>query len=299
MIGNSELNSESKKVMARYRAKKSYLIRKKNLSAEEAEKLAKPILQELQNNADQRRLRLVSSYEPSKKEITEEIERQKFLGIFTEAPTLRAEWSTEYPKTVEKRLSSKKFLQIVIYSAIVVAATAVLVNSSLTVFGTDWQGWTKAILLEAGIIALVAVIGESLFQKVILKTTMAFFVFLSFAVLHTGVETDRHSNLLATTTNSTAISSLKQERNRYLANHDSLPESHVTKRNEIMGRVSQLNEKIVNQTTNLTASPASTVINLSNTEMMIRAALLLLNIIFGHRLFKLLSTLKWQQIKYS
>ena len=82
-----------RKVLARFRAKKSYLIRKKGLSEAEAIEQAQHILKDLDDHVQpsvkhgpSRRLMLVQ--DPSPAEIKAEIERQKARGSFIEAPIL-------------------------------------------------------------------------------------------------------------------------------------------------------------------------------------------------------------------
>lgn len=323
-----------RKVLARFRAKKSYLIRKKGLSEVEAIEQAQHILKDLDDttrlSVNQKPSRLLKPVQdPSAKEIKAEVKRQKALGTFIEVPLLMSSaeqpaqsaptlklaksQSAEQPEqNAERRKAqsadtSHQLVSIAsaLFCGLIVAiASWLLVSSSLEVFGTGPEGWGKAILLELGILGLAVSklrFGRSLKEKahfVLTKGTLVFLVFLSFAVLHTGVESQRSDNLNTVKTNNTTLTELTNERDSWQKTYDSYAENRISDRRDAMKEISRLNEAIRAERAAISQSLDSSVINLkSNTEMMIRAALLLLNIIFGHKLAQTVATVKWPPLR--
>lgn len=190
--------------------------------------------------------------------------------------------------------------RVLIYALIVLGASSLLVNASLEVFGYGWQGWVKAILLEVGIISLVGSSHrlrwrysweglQELFRYLLTKATLVLLIYLSFSVLHTGVEDKRSQSLTALSTKSSVLTALEGERSDWQAIHDNYAENRITDKRNAMQEVSRLNEEIRRQKLLLTDSQASELVSLkSDTDMLMRAALLLLNIIFGHKVFQYL-----------
>ena len=189
-----------------------------------------------------------------------------------------------------------QWVELTSYLLITSSATAVLVSSALEVFGYSWEGWIKALLLEIGIISLVSMRTTSFIKKVGLSTGLCFLVLLSFFVLHTGVKASQDELTIELVTNDTVIKSLKAEKDRYLENHDSLPLTHVTKRTALMTKVSELNEKIQRYTTKINTT-ASSVDLKAYSEVLVRAALLMLNLIFGHKLLTLIAHTNWNALR--
>ena len=324
-----------RKILARFRAKKSYLIRKKGLSEAEAIEKAQHILKDLDDNTQlsakqtpSRRLMLVQ--DPSPDEIKAEIERQKARGSFIEAPILMSsvektakseerrekdsnvessqsverrekDSNVESSQSVERReTQSAEIGSTVFYALIVAIASWLLISSSLEVFGKGPEGWGKAIILELGILGLAvskSQFGSSLKEIagfLLSKATLIFLVILSFAVLHTGVESQRSEGLTRAEAKSSTLTDLTAERDRWQKTYDSYAENRVSDRRDAMKEISRLNVEIRAERAAVSKSLDGSVINLkSNTEMMIRAALLLLNIIFGHKLAQAMATIKW------
>ncbi len=316
---------ERSKLMARFRAKKSYLIRKKGLSEAEAIAAAKPILDDIAESTERRvheesaprtkesALRLVR--EPSQEEVRAEVEKLKAQGTFTEIPlitysakrsdnlSLRIADSAECRvQSAQNKKQSAEIGGAAFCALIVGIASWLLINSSLEVFGNGSEGWGKAIILELGILGLAVSKtqwGTSLKEMsgfLFSKATLIFLVILSFAVLHTGVESQRTEGL--TTAESTILADLTAERDRWQQTYNSYAENRVSDRRDALKEISRLNAEIRAERADLSQSLDGSVINLkSNTEMMIRAALLLLNIIFGHKLAQAMATIKWPPIK--
>ncbi|MFW7382311.1 MAG: hypothetical protein ACOH5I_26175 [Oligoflexus sp.] len=315
------MSNERKRMLARFRAKKSYLMRKKGLSESEAIAAAKPILDDIAESAGRKAqpvkapaprreaaLRLVK--EPSQEEVRREVEKLKAQGTFTEIPTIT--YSAERRETpalkvadsAEHKAQSKTQSAVIgsaAFCALIVGiASWLLVDSSLEVFGSEPEGWGKSIILELGILGLAvskSQFGSSLKEIAgffLSKATLIFLVILSFAVLHTGVESQRSEGLTTAESTSTILTDLTAERDLWQKTYDSYAENRVSDRRDAMKEISRLNEEIRKERAAVSQSLDSSVINLkSNTEMMIRAALLLLNIIFGHKLAQAMATIKW------
>ena len=317
---------DRKRTLARFRAKKSYLMRKKGFSESEAIAAAKPILDDIAESAvaesaerraqpvktsaprSEAKLRLVT--EPSQEEISREVEKLKAQGTFTEIPTItysaerRENPTLKLADSAERRAQSKsKSAEIgsAAFCALIVGiASWLLVDSSLEVFGSGPEGWGKALILELGILGLAvsrSQFGSSLKEIagfLLSKATLIFLVILSFAVLHTGVESQRSEGLTSAEAKSSTLTDLTAERDRWQKTYDSFAENRVSDRRDAMKEISRLNVEIRAERAAVSKSLDGSVINLkSNTEMMIRAALLLLNIIFGHKLAQAMATMKW------
>ncbi len=302
---------EQRKILARFRAKKSYLIRKKGLTEAEAVSQAKHILEEVScQKINSTKYKNVE--EPSSTEIRNEVERQKALGIFTEVPLLMSnsekklkvkELSKELP-TSEIAAQSTKIMNAAFYALIVAIASWLLISSSLEVFGNGSEGWGKAIILELGILGLAVSktkLGSSLKEIagfLLSKATLIFLVFLSFSVLHTGVESQRSEGLTTAESTSTIIADLISERDDWQKTYDDYAENRISDRRDALKKISRLNAEIKAERAAISKSLDGSVINLkSNTEKMIRAALLLLNIIFGHKLAQAMATIKWPPLQ--
>ena len=316
---------EKSKVMARYRAKKSYLIRKKGLSESEAIEEAKSILDDIEEGAERRAqpvkasaprseasLRLVK--EPSQEEVQREVEKLKAQGTFSEIPSItysaerRENPSLKIVDSPESRAQNKTQsaeIGSAAFCALIVAiASWLLINSSLEVFGNNVEGWGKAIILELGILGLAVSkiqLGSTLKEMTAFlfsKATLIFLVILSFAVLHTGVETQRSERLGDAESTSNTLLDLTAERDQWQKTYDSYAENRISDRRDAMKEISRLNAGIRAERAAVSKSLDGSVINLkSNTEMLMRAALLLLNIIFGHKLAQAMATIKWPPLR--
>lgn len=311
---------DRKRTLARFRAKKSYLIRKKGFSESEAIAAAKPILDDIAESAERRTqaesaprikesaLRLVK--EPSQEEVHREVEKLKAQGTFTEIPPItysaerRENPGLKIADSAERRAQSKtqsaEIGSAAFCALIVGIASWLLVDSSLEVFGSEPKGWGKALILELGILGLAVSktkLGSSLKEMagfLLSKATFIFLVILSFAVLHTGVESQRSEGLTTAESTSSTLTNLNAERDRWQKTYDDYPENRISDRRDAMQEISRLNTAIRKERAAVSQSLDGSVINLkSNTEMMIRAALLLLNIIFGHKLAQVMATIKW------
>ncbi|GAB4279537.1 MAG: hypothetical protein Tsb0018_09290 [Opitutales bacterium] len=305
-------------------------MRKKGFSESEAIAAAKPILDDIavaesavaesagrqpaKTFAPRREdaLRLIK--EPSQDEVRREVEKLKAQGTFTEIPTIT--YSAERRETpalkiadsAERRAQSKSQSAVIgsaAFCALIVGiASWLLVDSSLEVFGSGPEGWGKALILELGILGLAVSgtkLGSSLKEMAgffLSKATLIFLVILSFAVLHTGVESQRFEGLTSAEAKSSTLTDLTAERDRWQKTYDSYAENRVSDRRDAMKEISRLNAEIKAERAAVSKSLDGAVINLrSNTEMMIRAALLLLNIIFGHKLARTVATIKWPPIR--
>ena len=274
--------------------------------AESAERRAQPVKTSAPRS--EAKLRLVT--EPSQEEISREVEKLKAQGTFTEIPTItysaerRENPTLKLADSAERRAQSKsKSAEIgsAAFCALIVGiASWLLVDSSLEVFGSGPEGWGKALILELGILGLAvsrSQFGSSLKEIagfLLSKATLIFLVILSFAVLHTGVESQRSEGLTSAEAKSSTLTDLTAERDRWQKTYDSFAENRVSDRRDAMKEISRLNVEIRAERAAVSKSLDGSVINLkSNTEMMIRAALLLLNIIFGHKLAQAMATMKW------
>ncbi|MFW7382403.1 MAG: hypothetical protein ACOH5I_26635 [Oligoflexus sp.] len=171
------------------------------------------------------------------------------------------------------------------YLLIVAAASALLISASLQVFGHTWQGWLKASLLEAGILLFAVSRANSSGEWLIKRFSAAFLISLSLFVLHTGVETDRHEQLASATSEDVSLQILQDRRERLLSAHDRLPETHVTRRTEILASIESLDSQITQQLEAAKSSASAQIVNLSSwSESLMRVALLLISIVFSHAL---------------
>ena len=292
----------------RFRSRKSYW-RKKGLTEDEAINKAMVVFSspngsddgldiEKASNclADRQSLSLVPSINKDEGN-TNKLDAQ---GILTENPFVIAnEDHRAQSKTQSAELGSAAFCAL-----IVGIASWLLVDSSLEVFGSGPEGWGKALILELGILGLAvskSQLGSSLKEMasfLLTRATLIFLVILSFAVLHTGVESQRSENISTAAATNTTLTELVSERDRWQETYDSYSESRVSDRRDAMKEISRLNSEIRDERVAVSQSLGGSVIHLkSNTEMMVRAALLLLNIIFGHKLAAAVATVKWPPLR--
>jgi len=273
---------DREKVLARYRAKKSYLL-KKGLPEVEAVRQASGILDELGPKTAAEEF---CEKPPQKPQKPQKPTRRLAADTADTADLPQTKGIHLYIQDVIKSLRLyKNAAQMLISAAIIIAATALLVSSSLEVLGYSWQGWAKCLLLELGIIVLFIFNAESKFQQFLMKATFVFLVVVSFFVLHTGVETSRDRAHDTASASDETLKGLRGERDRYQAAHDVLPVSYISKRYELLAKVSALNLDIRKTSDKLNQS--FSVIDLNHTtEMMIRCVLLLLNLIFSHKLIE-------------
>lgn len=194
--------------------------------------------------------------------------------------------------------------KLIIFSVIVLGATLLLITSSLDVFGSGWLAWIKAIILELGILALSILNIElklhwmRIGEWFLCRGALLFLLSLSLSVLHTGVESQRSEGITTAESTSTILAELIAERDLWQKTYDGYAENRITDRRDAMKEISRLNKEIRTERAASLASPAGTVVHMkSNTEMMMRAALLLLNIIFGHKLAQVLATIKWPPLR--
>ena len=185
------------------------------------------------------------------------------------------------------------------YISIICIATGLLIDSSLEVFGHNLSGWGKAVILELGILGLATTNWKctSRFKEIIgatvSKAILAFLVILSFKVLHTGVESERLDRVNYAVTNNVGIVDLIQERDDWQKVYDNYAINRITDRRDAMKEISRLNTAIKEQRSVITSNPTKSIIQIkSNTEMLMRAALLMLNILFSHKLGTILSTMR-------
>ena len=130
-----------KKLKARFRAKKSYLIRIKGMSESEAERIAASVFAE--SNA---------------------VGISQANLIHSKNKPREATW--RFTQAISHSLLISNLGVTSISLLIVGIASFLLVNSSLHVFGNTLQGWGKALVLELGILALAATgFGWKVFKK--------------------------------------------------------------------------------------------------------------------------------------
>lgn len=77
-------------------------------------------------------------------------------------------------------------IRLMFSGLIVISSTAVLVFSTVQVFGNTWEGWTKAILLDVGIQALVTHHAKNWLELLLTKSAAILLVILSIFCLHAG-----------------------------------------------------------------------------------------------------------------
>ena len=290
-----------------FRAKKSYW-KNKGLTEQQAyEKAAQSYL----------KIAIVKTHEldsvpPSSKkiEVLHEQEMKKALNVVKERTIIddKSKCEDEKDPLISSRIDPvsqcPKIINATFYATIVTLASWLLIQSSLEIFGNTPEGWCKAILLELGILGLASskfnlgTTVNDLLSFILSKSTLLFLLILSFAVLHTGVESQRSEHLTSAESTNSTLASLIKERDDWQNTHDSYATNRVTDRRDAMKEISRLNAEIRVERASLSQNLNGSVIHLkSNTEMMLRAALLLLNIIYGHKLVRTMAKMKWPPIR--
>ena len=208
------------------------------------------------------------------------------------------------------RISNPRLLlSVLFYSLIVILVSTLLLIASLDVFGYTWEGWFKAIALELGILSLAISKFEirwiwqwttlkDIFGWLLARGTLVFLLFLSFTVLHTGVENERANEVSSSISTNETLLQLTYERDNWQKIHDAYaPNRHTDKANALK-EVSRLNSAIQKEKKSALSDIEIKVVNMnSQTETMFRAVLLLLNIIFGHKLASQLASIRWPPLK--
>ncbi|MFW7382254.1 MAG: hypothetical protein ACOH5I_25885 [Oligoflexus sp.] len=237
------------------------------------------------------------SAEPTKEEIDAVIQELRDRGQIIENPQMVGQANVLQLPVSRKPASQKtcraenpllqlaEYLPLAGYLLVVAAASALLISASLQVFGNSWQGWLKASLLEAGILLFAVSRAHSSGEWLLKRLSAAFLICLSLFVLHTGVESQRSDQLSTVKATNTTLTDLTHERDGWQKTHDDYPENRISDRRDAMKEISRLNDAIRVERAAISQSLDSSVINLkSNSEMMIRVALLLISIVFSHAL---------------
>ena len=225
-----------------------------------------------------------SHYEPTQKEISDLMRRLKSVGVMRE---IRADAAFSFSLPGVKKDAILPSLEMIVSLVIVCGASSLLIAASLEVFGLGWQGWAKALLLEIGIIALYIFKADGRFQWAFSKGAFLFLLVLSFTVLHTGVQTTKAAGMNQYESSDSSLKDLLSIKKQLISSLEALPASYVSKRQPILAQISEIDLKIENKRELLkTAAPASVVTSKAFSEVLMRTALLLLNLIFSHRLVK-------------
>lgn len=186
------------------------------------------------------------------------------------------------PKTNFRPLFSSAFSLLV-----VVCATLILVKASAEALGGSGSlmAWTKALLLELGVLGLSAYEGPDKLQA---KVGAFFLICVAFFVLHAGVKSDEARKTAAIEAESDAIQSLKDQQKLLLEIGRNLPDAHLTRKQKVADELSvisaRLDEKRSEISSGLSVS-AEKEIHLA--EILLRLGFLFLNIFFARRLVEI------------
>jgi len=225
-------------------------------------------------------------YEPSKKEVHEVVRKLKSVGLMRE---IRADAGSSYTFPDTKSEAILPIFEMVVSFFIVCGASSLLIASTLEVFGASWQGWTKALLLEFGIISLYLFKPAGRFEWIMSKGAFVFFLALSFAVLRSGVETVKASHTGQFEHNDRSINDLLSVRKEILSSLTALPPSYVSKRQPLLDQIKDFDAQIEKKRAALNGTAVAMALSSRATsEILMRAALILLNLIFSHRAFRLM-----------
>lgn len=243
-------------------------------------------------------------FEPTEEEIRKEIRRLKNLGLIHEIPEIPEERANVHELSKKRTTLAHQCVQgfdsnyfsdlvkFVIVGILTFTITYLLVKASVSVLGTDITGWSKAVILEASIIGLAVFTPKKILQKLFVKATLIALITASFLVLHTGVETERTEGVSKSTYSDLELKNLQESRKKLVESHDSLPKNFHTKKEKLIFKISEIDNKISAKIKELKSSDSfsSKVVNLqSDLEMTLRVLFLSLNLIFSHIFVVLLS----------
>jgi hypothetical protein len=185
---------------------------------------------------------------------------------------------------IESNLKSKHKICYVL-SFLLIAITIILIQASVEVFGNTEIGYLKSISLEVGILILCTIKTENKIDLIFKICILIFSIFLSFFILHSGATIGAATSHKKISQENIELTNLTETRSKLIANHDTLPLNHTTKRNALMTEVKELDTKISAVLSLSKSSPAMTALNAAtNTEIWSRAVFLLMNLFFGHLL---------------
>ncbi len=213
--------------------------------------------------------------------------------------------------TTPSTTNFSNYLKIFVCFVLVAICTSVLVSVSLNLFGYHWQGWFKSLAIDLGI-PILAVwktpvdfkptikrswnpeflkgVGKAL----LIKGAMISLIFISFKVVETRASVEEDSSITTAVLTNPTIISLEKDKARWEKLYDDFSENRVTDRRNAAAQISTLTKMINAERKSLTHSKAVEVISeSSDTDFYIQSILILLNVIFGHKLWNLVKETDW------
>lgn len=199
----------------------------------------------------------------------------------------RSEFIAKSKTTSSLKIRFSDILEQVFCLFMVIGTSIILIKASWQVFGSGWEGFLKAFLLEVGILTLAVYRSRNILSHVFSKAGAIALACLSLFVLHTGVTGAQEEALKSVTETDAELTTLKVQRDRLLQLQDDLPSDHFKRREVLLGSVTDLTSKIEKAKTEISGSQTSkTVKDRYTLETLIRIALMYLGAIFAHHLVR-------------
>jgi len=191
----------------------------------------------------------------------------------------------EPAKTCQLSGSEQKladWMKILLLVVAVLTGSSLLVHASVQVLGNTLLGWSKAILLEAGIIILALSRCESWKEMLITKAALIVMIGLSFLVLHTGVERDRTRELKALASDDSELAQLLVLREIAMTDLKGLGPNYKTRRQQLRLEIEGYSADIRSLKDSLQQSAGVSVVQMQNhSEFGLRVVFMVLKSSFG------------------
>ena len=284
---------------ARFRARKSYLVRKKGLLPDLAhEQACKEFQFSSSSKSENTPKSLAKKYkyisQPSPQEIAKVVTEIKAADLRESRPTLVGSATIDFPKKFDPPKIKKPTkgallpnLPIVALSVGIAAITGLLITASLESLGFTLEGVVKACLLEAGILYLSLSHTFSFLEWCFKRLFAAALICLSFFILHVGVEEVAIKSTNLALANNKSLELLSGRHKRLSEQYNALPTNYVTKRNELEASLTDIENEMNIVMEKAEDSPATEAIaNSSLAENGLRAVLMCLNLFFAHELLR-------------
>lgn len=171
---------------------------------------------------------------------------------------------------------------ILIFASFVITCSYLLVSFTAEALGGSSQAWLVALLLEIGALTLSVVKPHGITKLLFCRLTSGSIVLLTLFLLHGAGQTSHDQSSRQEESLQRQLTILEDQRRAIIVALESLPVTHLTKREAYLQKVDVLNGNIGAILTELTASQSLTTIKSRTlTDFALRVVLIVMNLIFG------------------
>jgi hypothetical protein len=201
------------------------------------------------------------------------------------------EFKREVTVTNTKRSDSEQIRMVLV---LFLPALQVLTSSSLLIAATvkalgGWslENFSIAMLLETGVLSLFLTQSKCIWKKLAMRCGAIGLVLLGFFLLHTTANADQYRRITQAVSSADDVSSIKKTKDKLDKDLEGLPATHRTARNELLSQIEAWDNKLAAaKATNAQGSGVEALQQIFMSLTLMRLALQLLNVFFGHSLLE-------------